>query len=77
MQRACGIMRHTLGINVTKAPEEDNRSTVDRDIAAALVSCLTAPDVSEFAAKHGRRVLEILRTLDKLPGGPVATLGKW
>ena len=46
-------MRRTLGINVTKEPEEDKRSTVDKDIAAVLVTCLIAPDVSEFAAKHG------------------------
>ena len=77
MQRACGIMQHTLGIHVTKEPEEDRRSSIDKDISALLVSCLVANDIGEFATKKGRQVLEALRNLDKLPGGPVATLGKW
>ena len=77
MQRACGIMRYTLGINVVKEPEVDRKSMVDRDLAEVLVACLTTSDVTEFAAKQGKRVIEILRTLNQLPGGPMSTLGKW
>ena len=77
VQRACGIMHRTLGINVTKEPEMDRSATVDRDLAEVLVACLITQDITEFAAKRGKEVLEILRTLNKLPGGPMATLGKW
>ena len=77
MQKACAIMHHTLGINVTKDPETDRRSSIDRDLAEVLVACLTTQDIMEFAAKQGRRVVEILRTLNQLPGGPMSTLGKW
>ena len=69
-------MRHTLGICITKEPQVDRRSTIDKDIAGALVTCLVTPDIGEFAAKYGKQVLDILRTLDKLPEGPMATLGK-
>ena len=77
VQRACRILRYTMGVNVVKEPEQDRRSVVDRDLAEVLVSCLTTPDVTEFAAKQGKRVLEILRTLNQLPGGTMSTLGKW
>ena len=76
MRRACNIMKRTLGLDIAKQPEDVRLEAINKDIANMLCTCLVTPDMSDYARRHGKTVLNLVRALDKMPQEPMTTIGK-
>ena len=69
-------MKRTLGLDIAKQPEDVRLEAIDRDIASMLCTCLVSPDMSDYARRHGKTVLNLVRAMDKVPQDPMTTIGK-
>ena len=70
------IMKRTLGLDIGKEPEGVGLDNIHKDLAYMLCTCVVTPDMCDYARRHGRTVLNLVRALDKMPQEPMTTIGK-